>query len=188
MVDISKFFRLRRLSAPQAINYGYYEVKRDQNFDFLSATANVWKALKAGANIQQFFTEISSWAPEVRPPLRKNFVHIFVCAPPPPWQNPGDGPGNGWGMGTLGWKFFVFFSTLSAPVGTCYSALVYSKPIAYSEYSGNNQSNVWFICFKFPMINQKPLFSYNLQLQIDLRTHIIRLMNDKANANYVFMN
>ena len=58
MIEISKFFRLRRLSTPQAINYGYYKVKRDQNLDFLYA--NVWKALKAGANIQQFFTEISS--------------------------------------------------------------------------------------------------------------------------------
>ena len=47
MVDILKNFRLRRLSAPQAINYGYYKVKKDQNFEFLSA--NVWKALKAGA-------------------------------------------------------------------------------------------------------------------------------------------
>ena len=78
VVDISKFFRLWRLSAPHAINYGYYKVKRDQNFDFLYA--NVWKALKA--NIQQFFTEISSWASEVRPPLRKISYTIFVCAPP----------------------------------------------------------------------------------------------------------
>ena len=45
---------------------GYYKVKRDQNFDFLYA--NVWKALKAGANIQQF--------------ILKFLVELLRCALP----------------------------------------------------------------------------------------------------------
>ena len=85
-----RYFKIFSPAAPiGTAGDGYYKVKRDQNFYFLSA--NVWKALKTCVNIQQFFTEISSWTPEVAPSLEKNFVHNFcMCAPH--WQNPGDGP------------------------------------------------------------------------------------------------
>ena len=57
MVDILKNFRLRRLSAPQAINYGYYKVKKDQNFDFLYANV---KALRLTYNnfLLKFLVEL----------------------------------------------------------------------------------------------------------------------------------